>query len=115
MKNTLHLIKFVTFSEKNNSSNFLNNLYILKSQTTAQFFKLRIGNETIAANYILEKILNKTETDENLKQIQIYINNDIKQKYKEKIVEEREQIGWSLLTALTFVHLVKNQSQIKCN
>lgn len=87
-------------------------MYILKSRSTAQFFKLRIGNETIAAKYILEKILNKTdESDENLKQIQISINNEIKQKYIKKIAEEKEQIGWSLLTALTFIHLVKNQSQ----
>lgn len=62
----------------------------------------------------MEKILNKTnETDENLKQIQIYINNKIKKKYMEKIAEEKEQIGWSLLTALTFVHLVKDQSLIE--
>lgn len=115
MKSILHLIKFVTFSEKNNSSKFLN-LYILKSQTTAQFFKLKIGSETIATNYVLEKILNETETDENLKQqtkMQIYINNEIKQKYIKKIAEEREQIGWSLLTALTFAYLVKNQFQIQ--
>lgn len=60
----------------------------------------------------MEKILNKTnETDENLKQIQIY--NKIKKKYMEKIAEEKEQIGWSLLTALTFVHLVKDQSLIE--
>ncbi|XP_043787312.1 uncharacterized protein LOC122712061 [Apis laboriosa] len=102
-------LKLLSYQEKNNSSKFYDNLYILKSRSTARFFKLRIGNETIAAKYILEKILNKTdETDENLKQI--CINNEIKQKYIEKISEEKEQIGWSLLTALTFVHLIKNQS-----
>ncbi|XP_061936036.1 uncharacterized protein LOC107992434 isoform X2 [Apis cerana] len=105
-------LKLLLCQEENNSSKFSNNLYILKPRSTARFFKLRVGNETIAANYILEKILNKTnETDENLKQIQIY--NKIKKKYMEKIAEEKEQIGWSLLTALTFVHLVKDQSLIE--
>lgn len=110
-------LKLLLYQEKNNSSKFSNNLYILKSQSTARFFKLKVGNEIIATNYILEKILNKTyesdKIDENLKQIQIYIDDEIKQKYIKKIAEEKEQIGRSLLTALTFIHLVKNQSLVK--
>ncbi|XP_076640232.1 uncharacterized protein LOC143351968 [Colletes latitarsis] len=84
-----------------------NNIYVLKPQTSGRIFTLLIGGESICSKYIV----NITTTDSvikfsNIKSINMYMNNDMKEKYIQKSSTEQEQMRLSLLKAMSFLILV---------
>lgn len=66
-----------------------------------------VASEVIAVDYFMKKILNDTKTDDELLQ-DIHIASEFKKKYMKKVADEREQMGWSLLTTLTCLHIIRN-------
>ncbi|XP_068967611.1 uncharacterized protein [Bombus flavifrons] len=91
----------------NNSDSLANILYILKPSTTARFFNLMVASEVIAVNYFMKRLLNDTKKDDEWLR-DIHIPHKLKKKYIEKVATEREQMGWSLLTSLACLHIIKN-------
>lgn len=89
----------------NSLGNLESNIYVLHPLASARFFNLMIGQEVIASEYVTKVILNDVETDKKEAQ-DVRINNELKKKYMDKEPDHREQMGWSLLKALTFVRLV---------
>ncbi|CAK9802235.1 Transcription elongation factor, mitochondrial [Anthophora quadrimaculata] len=88
------------------SSSLEDDFYMLRKQTSAQFFNLVIGKETIASRYIIGKILYDS-TIETKPFEDIYINSKLRSKFINITSEQQEQIGWSLLKAITCMYLIK--------
>lgn len=85
--------------------NLGNSIYVLQALASARFFKLTLGREVLASEYVIKTILNDTERDN--KELQdVCIDDELKRKYLTRNSDDREQMGWSLLKALTFARLV---------
>lgn len=74
---------------------------------SARFFNLKVASEVIAVNYFMNRILDDTKKDDEWLQ-DIHVPCELKKKYIEKVADEREQMGWSLLTTLACLHIIKN-------
>ncbi|KAK9305977.1 hypothetical protein QLX08_003210 [Tetragonisca angustula] len=96
-------LKLITNQGTNNSSK--NRLYLLKSFSSARYFHLIIGSEAISTDYIMKKILSDTDVDDKILQ-RVNVDEKLKRKYNKMFTDEKEQIGWSLLKALTFMCIV---------
>ncbi|KOX78196.1 Transcription elongation factor, mitochondrial [Melipona quadrifasciata] len=96
-------LKLITNQGTNNSPK--NRLYLLKSFASARYFHLMIGSEAISANYIMKKILSDTDVNNEILQ-RVNVDEKLKRKYNEMFTDEKEQIGWSLLKALTFMCII---------
>ncbi|XP_017885791.1 uncharacterized protein LOC108628400 [Ceratina calcarata] len=99
-------LKLIEKRRKNNSSDNLgNSIYILRPLASARFFNLVLGREVIASEYVIKEILNDAET--NIKELQdVYIDDELKKRYINREPDYIEQMGWSLLKAVTFARLV---------
>ncbi|KAK1132399.1 hypothetical protein K0M31_016508 [Melipona bicolor] len=96
-------LKLITNQGTNNSPK--NRLYLLKSSASARYFHLIIGSEAISANYVMKKILSDTDVNDKMLQ-RVNVDEKLKRKYNEMFTDEKEQIGWSLLKALTFMCII---------
>ncbi|CAK9832358.1 hypothetical protein ANTRET_LOCUS9192 [Anthophora retusa] len=92
--------------ERNKSPSLKNDFYILRKQTAAHFFNLVVGGETIASRYIIGKILHNSNSE--IKPFEnIYINDELRSNFINVTSEQQEQVGWSLLKAITGMYLIK--------
>ncbi|XP_043512276.1 uncharacterized protein LOC122529857 isoform X2 [Frieseomelitta varia] len=96
-------LKLITNQGTNNSSK--NRLYLLKSFASARYFHLTIGSEAVSTDYIMKKILSDTDVDDEILQ-RVNVDEKLKRKYNKMFTDEKEQIGWSVLKALTFMCIV---------
>ena len=53
----------------------------------------------------MKKILSDTDVDDKILQ-RVNVDEKLKRKYNKMFTDEKEQIGWSLLKALTFMCIV---------
>lgn len=77
-------------------------VYFAQHNRIATLFDLRIGPEVISTQLLIDELLhtnNKTEKNP----IGLYIPNEIMDIYKSEKVYIRDQMNWSLLTALVFL------------
>ncbi|CAD1478950.1 unnamed protein product, partial [Heterotrigona itama] len=103
-------VKLITNQGTNNSPK--NKLYLLKSSASARYFHLIVGSEAISANYVMKKILSDTDiNDETLQRVSV--DEKLKRKYNKMLSDEKEQVGWSLLKALTFMFIVDRYNKYK--
>ncbi|KOC65683.1 hypothetical protein WH47_10145 [Habropoda laboriosa] len=94
-------------SKNDDSSGLKYNLYVLKPQTSAHFFNLVVGKEVVASKYIIQRIFDQSNIDN--KQFQyIHISDELREYFLMEMPEQQEQLGWSLLKALTCTHLLKS-------
>lgn len=56
----------------------------------------------------MKSILDDTNTDDEWLR-DIHIAYELKKRYMEKVANEREQMGWSLLTTLACLHIIRNR------
>lgn len=75
--------------------------------STARIFNLLLASEAIAVDYIMKSILDNIKVDDEWSQ-DIHIACELKESYMKKVANEREQMGWSLLTTLACLRIIRN-------
>ncbi|CAK9816943.1 hypothetical protein ANTPLA_LOCUS9180 [Anthophora plagiata] len=99
-------VKILNEQRKKETSLLENDFYVLKSQTSAQFFNLLVGKEVIATKYIIGKVFDNSKI--KAKPFEgLYVNDKLRSKFANVTPEQQEQIGWSLLKAITCMYLLK--------
>ncbi|XP_043591319.1 uncharacterized protein LOC122571525 isoform X2 [Bombus pyrosoma] len=101
-------IKLIINQRTYNSNSLTDTLYILKSSTTARFFNLQLASEVTSVNYVMKSILDDTKTDDEWL-CDIHIAYKLKERYMKKFADEREQMGWSLLTTLACFFIIRSR------
>ncbi|XP_078040022.1 uncharacterized protein LOC144471642 [Augochlora pura] len=89
-----------------NSVKPADNVYILQSYFSANWFDLFIGNEVISTDCIMKELLT-TNSDTN--KLNISISPTLKVKYMELANAKRDQVIWSLLKAISFLCVVEEK------
>ncbi|XP_076753418.1 uncharacterized protein LOC143424913 [Xylocopa sonorina] len=98
-------LKLMENQRRNNSMEPKNSVYVLQYLTSARFLNLIVGNEVIAAKYIMKLILNNEAIDNKGLQF-VHVDDELKKKFTARSLEQQEQIGWSVAKAITFIRLV---------
>lgn len=85
--------------------------YLTQHEKVAQMYGLRIGNEITASSKIIEKLLHERNdvNGEKKNSISVYISQNIMNNYKSQMDYVKDQMNWSLLTALTFLQLTVHE------
>lgn len=87
-----------------------NRVLFLKHKLAARLFGLLVGTEVVSSTKIVNDILNKNIPP---RFSPLQCSNDLKSEYFSRSRIEKEVIGFSLMTAVTFLELVIRQNE-KC-
>ncbi|KAL0106115.1 hypothetical protein PUN28_016088 [Cardiocondyla obscurior] len=91
----------------NDVSEFVaNNIFVLRPRVLRKIYGLVIDNETIATQYILQKLLQESDDIIKIKEPKVLVSTELKKMYNSQTSVCQEQIGWPLLIALAFIELI---------
>ncbi|XP_076380907.1 uncharacterized protein LOC117220215 isoform X2 [Megalopta genalis] len=90
-----------------------NNIYVLHTFFAAKWFGLIVGQEIVSSEYIMKKLLDVSAQTANKPHISI--NSELKFKYMKLPDIERDQVSWSLLKAVSFLHTIETRKVKKVN
>lgn len=83
-------------------------VYFMGYRSVGRLFNLFVGNEPISTQSTVRSILNGDFSDKTLRPLQLLkidVDDALKQAYHKSRTTERECLGRSMLTGLTFIHL----------
>ncbi|KAG7205398.1 hypothetical protein KM043_007392 [Ampulex compressa] len=91
--------------EQSSALSGVTNIFTLRHRLSAHFIGLVLGTEVISAKYIIEKLVNPQQEEPQFitPMPAIILSEDMKNMYKQMNALKREQMGWALLKAITFI------------